>query len=158
MFTPHTKLELAVGAFVILGIIALGYLSISVGGVHLFPSARYEVTARFSGIGDLKKNAPVKIAGVRVGDVVGVELDDYAALVHLSIDRGIELPEDTIASIKTSGLLGESYVGLSPGASEQNLPDGGRIAQTEPALDLIQLLSKYAFGSGGSSADPLEAP
>lgn len=158
MFKPHTKLELAVGAFVILGLVALGYLSISIGGVRLFPSDRYEITARFAGIGDLKENAPVKIAGVRVGEVEGVELDDYAALVHLSIEGSIELPEDTIASIRTSGLLGESYVALSPGASERNMKEGDRVAQTEPALDLIQLLAKYAFGSGGSSADPLEEP
>jgi phospholipid/cholesterol/gamma-HCH transport system substrate-binding protein len=147
----HTKTEIAVGAFVILAGAAFAFVVLSLGTLEVVPR-RYAVSARFAGVGDLKRGASVKLAGVSVGVVQSIKLADYAAEVELAIDREVKLPLDTIASIRVLGLLGDSYVCLSPGASEKDLGPGGRIEQTQPPLDLIGLLAKYIFGSGGGSA------
>lgn len=153
MATSHTKTEIAVGLFVMLGIVALGYLSISIGGLELVSPDRYVVKARFASIGNLKAGAPIRLAGVAVGEVKAVRLKDYAAETDLAIESSIELPKDTIASIRTEGLLGDVYVSLTPGASPANLREGELVAQTEPAIDIIDLLSRYAFGKRGDPTD-----
>jgi phospholipid/cholesterol/gamma-HCH transport system substrate-binding protein len=107
-------------------------------------------------VGDLKVGDPVKLAGVRIGDVTEIQLVDYAAEVQLSLRAPLLLPDDSIASIQTAGLLGDAYVSLSPGASDQDLPPGGSIRRTEPAISISELLAKYAFGSLGSA--PSEQP
>ena len=145
--TNHTRLEISVGAFVAGGFAVLAYLAVSLGHVRLFAAKRTTIVARFSSIGDLREAAPVRIAGVGVGQVGKIELVDYVARIQLLIDAGVHVPSDTIASIRTSGLLGESFVSLSPGGSDRMLGSGEVIAQTEPALDITQLLQKYAFGS-----------
>lgn len=151
----YTRTELAVGTFVVLGMAGLAYLSVSIGGASLWPRDRYAISARFATVGDLAAGAVVKLAGVPVGEVSRVTLDDYAARVEMRIDRTLALPADTIASVKTEGLLGEAYVALSPGASTEDLKDGGRITQTEPPLDLFELVEKYAFDSdNGKAATP----
>lgn len=150
----YTRIEIAVGVFVLLGTAGLAYLSISIGGVSLFPNHRYRISARFASVGDLAEGAAVRLAGVPVGEVTDIRLDDYAARVELRVQGSLKLPKDTIASIKTAGLLGEAYVSLSPGASEQDLQEGGRIAQTEPPLDLFELVEKYAFDSKESEQPP----
>ncbi len=149
----YTKTEITVGAFVLLGAAALGYLSISIGGLRIMSRPTLHVSARFASVGPLKVGAPVEIAGVPVGQVTAIGLSDYLAEVHLSVHRDVPLPADTIASIRTAGLLGDAYVSLSPGGSDKDLHDGGRIRQTEPSIDLLEIISKYAFG-GGSSAAP----
>ena len=149
--SKHTRAELAVGSFVIAGVAALAYLSVSIGGLELFENDRMKIDARFASVGDLKEGATVKMAGVKVGRVADIWLENYAAETTLAIDASIELPSDTIASIRTEGLLGESYVLLRPGGAEDNLQEGGRIGQTEPAIDLIDLLVKYALESGDAS-------
>jgi phospholipid/cholesterol/gamma-HCH transport system substrate-binding protein len=157
----HSRIELAVGAFVVAGAAIIAYLAISLGDVRVFSRDETTIVARFSSIGDLRRAAPVRIAGVNVGRVDEIRLADYTALVELRIDSHVKIPADTIASIRTSGLLGESFVSLSPGASDRMLRDGEAIAQTEPALDITQLLQKYAFGSAaepppaGDDDDPL---
>jgi phospholipid/cholesterol/gamma-HCH transport system substrate-binding protein len=143
----HSRLEISVGAFVAAGLAIIGYLAFSLGNVRLLPGDRTTIVAQFSSIGDLRKAAPVRIAGVNVGQVGKIQLVDYVARIELLIDPGVKLPADTIASIRTSGLLGESYVSLSPGGSDRLLRSGDAIVQTEPALDITQLLQKYAFGS-----------
>jgi phospholipid/cholesterol/gamma-HCH transport system substrate-binding protein len=155
----YTRLEIVVGVFVLLGLAALGWLSVSIGGMHLFGGQEMPVHARFATVGALKEGAAVKLAGVPVGQVKDIQLQNYAAEVTLGVRTGLELPADTIASIRTEGLLGEAYVNLSPGASEENLKPGGRIGQTEPPVDLMELLSRYAFGSvesgpGGGNNKP----
>ncbi len=150
----YTRTEIVAGVFVVGGLLALAYLSISISGFKILPAHTYEVSARFSNIGDLKLRAPIKVAGVTVGQVRAIRLANYYAEVEMSVAQTLELPEDTIASISTAGLLGESYVSLSPGASDRNLPPAGRITHTEPAVNVVDLISKYAFGgvgSGGSS-------
>lgn len=149
----YTRTEMIAGAFVLAGAALLAYLSISIGGLTLGSRDRYRLSARFSDVGDLKAGAPVKLAGVTVGEVVSIALVDYVGEATLVIDRQVVLPRDTIASVATAGLLGDAYLSLSPGASEQNLADGGRISRTEPALNLADLIGRYAFKSGATSED-----
>jgi phospholipid/cholesterol/gamma-HCH transport system substrate-binding protein len=159
---PYSSNEITVGAFVSLGLVGLAYLSVSIGGLE-WGTDRIPVHARFASIGDLKTGASVKIAGVKIGTVDGIRLENYAAEVELAVDRDVGLPADSTASIRTEGLLGESYVLVTPGGAEDDIPADGRIAQTEPALDLIDLLVKYALSSDdstgeGESGDALPDP
>lgn len=139
-------LELAVGLFILAGILCLGYLSINLARMEVFGARGYEVYALFSNAGGLRKGAQVVIAGVEVGRVREITIEDYRAKVYLSIGEGVEIPEDTIASIRTKGLIGEKFVQITPGGAEEIIPPGGRIWDTEPAVDLEQLISKFAFG------------
>ena len=142
----YSRLELSVGTFVLVGALALGYLAFTLGQLSL-GQERYAITARFASVGDLKVGDPVKMAGVAVGEVQEVRLVDFVAEATLVVDVGVVIPTDTIASIQSAGLLGDAYVSLSPGSSEQDLTAGGRITRTEPALSITELISKYAFGS-----------
>jgi phospholipid/cholesterol/gamma-HCH transport system substrate-binding protein len=147
----YKKAEIAAGTFLLVGLAALAYLSISIGGLKLLPHDEYRLRARFSNVGDLKLRAPVKVAGVTIGRVEAIGLADYYAEVQLAVDRTVPLPTDTIASIATAGLLGESHISLSPGAADQNLAAGERITHTEPALNVADLLSRYAFGNANQN-------
>lgn len=148
----YARAEIVAGLFLLAGIGSLAYLSISLGGLHMVPASTRRFTARFSNVGDLKVRAPVKIAGVTIGQVRSIRLADYYGEVEIAVDRKVAMPTDTIASIATAGLLGESFLSLSPGADERNLPDGGRITHTEPALNVADLLARYAFGGAGTGA------
>ncbi|MFO7784115.1 MAG: outer membrane lipid asymmetry maintenance protein MlaD [Thermodesulfobacteriota bacterium] len=139
-------LELSVGLFILFGIICLGYLSINLARMEVFGTRGYEVYAMFTDVGGLKKGAQVVIAGVDVGRVKDITMEDYRAKVYLNIREGLEIPEDTIASIRTKGLIGEKFISITPGGAEEIIPPGGRIWDTEPAVDLEQLISKFAFG------------
>lgn len=150
MSSANTKTEIAVGAFVMLGLAALAYLSISIGGLQLIAPDRYGIKARFASVGDLKEGAPVRLAGVKIGQVTDVKLVDYLAEAELAVARSIELPKDTVASIRSEGLLGDTYVALSPGGSLEDLREGSLITRTEPAIDLGDLLARYAFGQGSA--------
>jgi len=141
------NLELIVGVFVVTGILCLGYLSITVAKVDVWGIRGYEVHAIFSDIGGLKSGAMVVIAGVDVGRVKSISLDDYEAHVVLQINPGLQIHEDAIVSVKTSGLIGEKYIQISVGSADAIIKPGGRIRQTEAAVDLEALISKYAFGS-----------
>jgi phospholipid/cholesterol/gamma-HCH transport system substrate-binding protein len=138
--------EMTAGLFVLLGILCFAYLSIQLGGVNFFGAERYPVSATFSQVGALRSGAPVVIAGVDVGEVTDVSLKDFAAVVRMRINEDIELPTDSIASIRTRGLIGEQYVAVSPGGARETVEPGGRITETEPAIDLHSLIAKYAFG------------
>ena len=156
----YTRTEIVAGIFVVGGLLALAYLSISIGGLKIMPAHTYAISARFSNIGDLKVRAPIKLAGVTVGQVRRIRLANYYAEVEMAVDRALVLPEDTIASISTAGLLGEAYVSLSPGAADRNLAPAGRITHTEPAVNVVDLISKYAFGAtgGGGSSGSSDHP
>lgn len=143
----YSRYEVSVGAFVLVGIVAVLYLSISLGGASLFDDQRYNVNARFSSVAGLKVGDPVKVAGVNVGEVHQIALQNYQANAVLRIDQSVKLPTDTIAAIQSSGLLGDAYVSLSPGADDADIADGGKITRTEPAVSLTDLIAKYAFGS-----------
>lgn len=140
-------LELGVGVFVLIGILCLGYLSIKLGRLEVFGERRYTVYAEFEKAGGIKTGSVVEIAGVDVGKVKSIKLkEDYQALVELTIYKDVRLQEDAIASIKTKGLIGEKYVQITPGGSDKIIPDGGKIRETESALDIEELISKYVFG------------
>jgi len=140
------NLELVVGAFMLAGILCLGYLSVRLGKVDVWGTPGYRVFAVFSDIGGLRDGAPVEVAGVEVGKVEGIRLEDYEARVVLRVNPGLVLREDTIVSVKTRGLIGEKFIQISPGAADEVIRPGGRIRQTESAVDLEAIISKYAFG------------
>ena len=142
----RSALELGVGVFVILGILALAYLSIKLGRVELFGGQGYIVTADFPSAGGLKPGATVEIAGVDVGRVDAITLADYQARVVMRINPGVKIQDDSIASIKTKGLIGEKYVRINPGGSERLVPPNGRIREVEAPVDLEELIAKYVFG------------
>ena len=140
------------GLFIVLGFAALAYLATqttSVANTH--QGASYTVQAHFANIGQLKERAPVKIAGVRVGQVRSIMLDPKSEVadVTLAIDQRYDhVPEDSVATIFTSGLLGDQYVGIQYGSSKKSLADGGTLALTKPAQQLEEMLGKF-FGAGG---------
>jgi len=140
-------LELAVGFFVLIGILCFGYLSINLGRLEFFAEGRYTVYAEFEDAGGIKPGSTVEIAGIEVGKVKSMVLKkDYRALLSLSIEKNVKIQEDAIASIKTKGLIGEKYVEITPGGSDKLLSNGGKITETESAIDIEGLISKYIFG------------
>jgi len=149
--------DLAVGIFVMLGLLAILFLALkagNMGGFTMGPS--YQVRAKFDNIGGLKVRAPVKSAGVVVGRVVSIRLDpkSFQAEVMLSLDQSVMFPKDSSARILTSGLLGEQYIGLEAGAEQQNLSEGSEIKMTQSAVVLESLISQFLYRSaeqaGGS--------
>ena len=152
------RLEFAVGAFLLLALASLLVLALaSTNKKFGFGGSSYELTARFSNLGQLRAQAPVKIGGVVVGRVDRIDLDPvrFDSIVTLAIDkRYAGLPADTSAGILTSGLLGESFIGLQPGGDPEVLQPGEEIAYTQPAVDLIQLVGKYMFGGGAGAPPP----
>ena len=139
-------IEFTVGLFIIAGIICLGYLSIRLGKMEILGNKGYELYALFSNSGGLKTGSSVMIAGVDVGRVKSVTLDDYQAKVVMNLSDGIQIQEDAIASIKTKGLIGEKFIEISPGGSDKIIGPGGRIRETQPPVDFEQLISKFVFG------------
>ncbi len=142
----RSRVNIAVGIFVVIGIVAFGYLSIKLGRVSFLGATGYVVIADFPSIGGLKPGSTVEIAGVEVGRVEAIGLADYQARVTLRINGGVKLQEDSIASIKTKGLIGEKYLRISPGGSERIIPPNGKIREVEAPVDFEELLSKYIFG------------
>jgi phospholipid/cholesterol/gamma-HCH transport system substrate-binding protein len=142
-------LELLVGIFVLLGLAAVAYLTLKLGSGSLVGGDTYLVEARFANAGGLHNGSSVLVAGVTVGRVEGVRIDpaDFSAIATLRVLSGLKLPTDSMASIKTSGLIGDKFVALSPGADEACLEPGARITMTESAVDLESLIGKMAFGS-----------
>jgi phospholipid/cholesterol/gamma-HCH transport system substrate-binding protein len=140
------RVHLAVGVFLVLGILALGYLSVKLGRVSFLGGGGYIVLVDFPSVGGLKPGSTVEIAGVEVGRVESIGLVDYQARVALRMDPEVTLQEDVIASIKTKGLIGEKFVRISPGGSDKTIPPGGRIREVEAPVDFEELLSKYIFG------------
>lgn len=142
--------ETAVGIFVLLGLICVGYLTIKLGRMEVFSGQGFELAARFDSASGLRVGADVELAGVPVGRVVAISLDPdplhSQAVVRLRLNEDLRLSDDSIASIKTSGLIGDKYVSLSRGGSETILAPGGVITETESPVDLESLLGKYAFG------------
>ena len=141
------NVEFGVGIFVLAGILALAYLSINLGGLDIFDDGTYEVSANFTTATGLRSGASVEMAGVRVGRVSGISLDGEDAKIMLRIDERIELSRDSIASIKTKGVLGDKYVSLSQGGSEKIIPAGGQIRETEPPVDMEKLIGDFIFGN-----------
>ncbi|MCL2123083.1 MAG: outer membrane lipid asymmetry maintenance protein MlaD [Desulfovibrionaceae bacterium] len=140
--------ETAVGVFVLIGLLCVGYLTIKLGRMELLSDEGYRVVARFSSVTGLRVGADVEIAGVPMGRVASIELakDSSAAVVALRLQPYLRLPDDTIAAIKTSGLIGDKYVNLVPGGSSDMIAQGGEINETQSVIDIESLIGKFAFG------------
>ncbi len=142
-------MEVMVGAFMAAGFVALFFLAMQVSNLSsLAGGDGYQVTARFDNIGGLKVRSPVAMAGVRIGRVAGISFDNttYEAIVTMQIDSSYNtIPDDTFAKIYTAGLLGEQYIGLDPGGSEEYLTDGGKISLTQSALVLEEIIGQFLF-------------
>ena len=143
-----SRYDLWVGLFVLIGAAALLFLALKAGNLlSISFEDTYTVTARFDNIGGLKARAAVKSAGVVVGRVSSITFDDksYQASVQLELQKRFAFPKDSSAKILTAGLLGEQYIGLEPGAEEKNLLAGDRIAQTQSAVVLENLISQFLY-------------
>jgi len=139
-------LELTVGLFIMAGILCLGYLSVKLGKMEVWGGKGYELYALFSEVGGLKSGSSVEIAGVEIGRVKNITLEQYQARVAIDLSENVRIQEDAIASIKTKGLIGEKYIEITPGGSEKIVGPGGRIRETQPPVDLEELISKFVFG------------
>lgn len=144
----HGRLELITGLFVLLGLAAATHLSLRLGAGLSVSGNTYPLEARFTNASGLNAGSRVVIAGVTVGHVESVRVDetDFSAIAELRVREGLKLPTDTMASIKTSGLLGDKFIQLSPGADDTVLQPHERITLTESAVDLESLIGKIAFG------------
>lgn len=142
------KKETAVGLFVLMGLVAIVYMSVKLGNVQLFSDKYYVVNADFSDISGLKVNAPVQMFGVGIGFVGEISLDQKkdVARVKMMIDKNVKLTDDAIVSVKTNGLIGDKYLKISPGGLGDLVKPGDTLFDTQPVIDLEDLISKFAFG------------
>ena len=144
-----TNLEIIVGVFLLAGFISFSWLAVKMGDINPFANETYPVTARFTSISGLKEGTTIELAGVVVGKASKIALDagEYEAVVHLDIDKTVELTDDSIASIRTSGIIGDKFIKLTPGGSEIFLEAGDEIDETESSSSREELVSKYIFES-----------
>jgi phospholipid/cholesterol/gamma-HCH transport system substrate-binding protein len=153
----HSKNDIWVGLFVLLGGAALVFLALqSANLLQLNFRSGYVITARFDNIGGLKPKAAVRSAGVVVGRVQSIGFDDktYQARVALEIEKRYAFPKDSSFKILTSGLLGDQYIGIDPGAAENNLADGDLVTATQSAVVLENLIGQFLYGKAEQSAAP----
>lgn len=158
------NIETLVGAFVLLGLLALVFVALKAANLTSFNSGdTYALTARFDNIGGLKVRAPVRSAGVVVGRVTAISLDPktFQGVVKLEIDRRFQFPRDSSAKILTSGLLGDQYVGIEPGGEDKDFAAGDTVTQTQSAVVLENLIGQFLFNKAadaGAAAAPAPAP
>ncbi len=144
----NNGLEFLVGLFLIVGFAAFGYLALQLGEVSFLGSSKnYTITAQFDNVSGVKKGASVQVAGVVVGQVSKIWLDDAGvANVDLFIGKSLQVSVDSMASVKSQGLIGDKYIQLTLGGDDENFADGGVLTDTESSLDIESLISKFAFG------------
>jgi phospholipid/cholesterol/gamma-HCH transport system substrate-binding protein len=140
--------ETLAGIFVVIGLLCVGYMAVKLGKVSLFGDNAYILYARFTSVSGLRVGNPVEMFGLQVGQVEDLKMDqkDQLALVELKIKKGIRIYGDANAAIKTAGLIGDRYVSIDPGGAAPPLKSGGTITQTEPPVDIGDLIGKYMFG------------
>jgi len=144
----YRKTEITVGIFVFLGIMAMAWMAIKLGQVGGLGSSGYNVSATFEDAGGLRAGADVMLAGVSIGRVASVQLKGQEeALLQLEIQQGVKLTTDAIAAVRTKGIIGERYVRISQGADDETIEDHGEIEETESAINIEDLISKYIFSS-----------
>jgi phospholipid/cholesterol/gamma-HCH transport system substrate-binding protein len=141
-------METTVGIFVVIGLLCIGYMTLKLGHVSILSENTYPLYAKFTSVSGLRVGSPVSMLGIEVGRVQGIILDqkDQLAVVEMKIREGIQIYGDAIASIKTEGLIGDKYLSIEPGGAEKPLKPGGVITETQPAVDVADLIGKYAFG------------
>ncbi|MDQ6963092.1 MAG: outer membrane lipid asymmetry maintenance protein MlaD [Mariprofundaceae bacterium] len=142
----YRRIEMVVGVFVLLGLLSMVYMAVKLGNVGGFGQSGYSITASFDDVGAIRSGADVMVAGVSVGSVSSISLsDDDEAVLTLHINEGVALSKDTIASIRTKGIIGERFVRVLPGGDEEKLAQGDEIFDTESVINLEDLVSKYMF-------------
>jgi len=141
-------METTVGIFIVIGLLLIGYMTVNLGHVSFLSDNVYPLSARFSSVTGLRAGSPIYMLGIEVGRVGRLTMDQEAqkAAVEMSIQKGVKIYDDAIASIKTEGLIGDMYLSINPGGAGTLLNPGGTITETQPAIDIADLISKYAFG------------
>jgi phospholipid/cholesterol/gamma-HCH transport system substrate-binding protein len=154
----QTRTDLIVGIFVLIGIACLGYLAVRLGKLEIFGAKGYVLYADFASVAGLKIGDSVEIAGVKIGKVEAITLAEDRGRLEFRVDDGVKLQEDTIASVRSRGLIGDKFVLLTPGASDKLLQAGDRIRETESPPDLPDLLGKIVAGdvTGGGKKNDAE--
>ena len=140
--------ETTVGIFLVFGLLCIGYMAVKLGHVSLFGDNAYSLFARFTTVSGLRVGSSVNMLGIEVGRVERLTMDqkDQEAVVEIRIQKDIKVYDDAIASIKTEGLIGDMFLSIDPGGSGKLLEHGGTITETQPAVDMVDLIGKYAFG------------
>ena len=148
---PNSRMEIFVGIFLLIGFAALGWLALQLGEIPwLTGSTTYQLNAEFNNISGVKEGADVQVAGVVVGKVRQLRLNaDRQAMVIMQLDKQLAVPVDSIASVKSQGIIGDKYIQITLGGDESTYKPGGTIVDTESSVDLESLISKFAFGQGG---------
>ena len=143
-----TTIDTCVGIFVLIGITCVGYLTVKLGQMDWIGQNHYSIFANFDSITGLRKGGQIEMAGVQIGHIadISLDLDKQIAVVEMKIQNEVVLTDDVIASVKTAGLIGDEYIKLSLGGSDEILKPGDLITETESALDLEEMVSKYVFG------------
>ncbi len=144
------KLEMTVGVFMIVGILCLGYISIKLGKMEIMGGDYYTISAGFDSVSGLKPGASIEVAGVEVGKVERIALDPKTndrALAYMKIKSGVKITDDVLASVRTSGIIGDKFIKLKPGGSDTYLKDRDMIFETESAIDIEELVSKFSHGN-----------
>ena len=141
-------METTVGIFLVFGLLCIGYMVVKLGHVSLLGDNTYSLFARFTTVGGLRAGSPVDMLGIEVGQVGRLTMDqkDQKAVVEIRIQKDIKVYDDAIASIKTEGLIGDMFLSIDPGGAGKLLGPGGTITETQPAVDIVDLIGKYAFG------------
>lgn len=140
--------ESTVGIFLVFGLLFVGYMTLKLGHVSLLGDNSYSLFARFTTVNGLRVGSPVNMLGIKVGRVGRLIMDqkDQKAVVEIRIQKDIKVYDDAIVSIKSEGLIGDMFLSIGPGGSGKLLGPGGTITETQPAVDLVDLVGKYAFG------------
>ena len=143
-----SNIEVMVGVFMIAGFLAFAYLAFNLGEVSFLQGSKnYDILAEFDNVSGVKKGATVQVAGVIIGEVNSIWLEDEYAKLLLKIDKNVDIPKDSMASVKSQGIIGDKYIQLTLGGDEELLEEGGVIVDTESSVDIESLISKFAFGS-----------
>jgi phospholipid/cholesterol/gamma-HCH transport system substrate-binding protein len=150
------SLETAVGVFIVVGLLCIGYMAVKLGHVSFLGDNTYSLFARFTTVTGLRAGSLVYISGIEVGRVEKLSMDqeNQKAVVEMRINRGVKIYDDAIASIKTEGLIGDMHLSINPGGGGSLLEPGGTITETQPPLDIADLVSKYAFGDVKKKDEP----
>jgi phospholipid/cholesterol/gamma-HCH transport system substrate-binding protein len=155
------SIETAVGVFVVVGLICVGYMTVKLGKISLFGGDTYSLYARFASVAGLRVGSSIEIYGIQVGSVESLSIDEkrQMGLVGMKIEKGAKIYDDASATIKTSGLIGDKYIKIDPGGSGEPLKPGGNITETSVPADIEDLIGKYAFGSVPTGKEkPPETP
>ena len=153
----HT-VETLIGAIVVA--VAVGFLYFAYANTNASALSGYEVEAKFQRVDGLNVGTDVRLSGIKIGTVSALTLDSrtYQATVHLNIRNDVRLPDDSSIMVTSTGLLGNSYLSISPGGSDAMIPAGGSIKNTQGSVDLMSLIGRFASGAGGASSPPPQKP